>query len=185
MVKLISNKYNMFYLRGAAAVVFGLTILLWPELTSKMMALSFAVFVIAWSILSLVAGYSSQAEHEYAIKFEGVLGLAVAFFALVGPGTGLGELISSSMPSIMLLYFIASWALVVGICQMLEGVRLWKETKKEWLLIACGLLSLICLLMLLFQSGKGALEALWIVGFYSILYGALHALMTFRVHKLS
>jgi len=168
-------------MRGAVAIIFGVTALFWPLLSPATMALTFGFFALTEAVLSFVAGFSSSAGKSNSIMSEGVVGLTVAIFAFIGPG--IGALISLGIPSIMTLFLIVLWMLPVGIFQMVEGIQLRMEMRGEWSLVASSLLSFLCTFILISRWEGGAWAVSWIIGLYSILYGIIHVFKSSQICK--
>lgn len=63
----------------------------------------------------------------------GLLGVAVGILTFAWPG----------ITALVLLLFIAGWAIATGVLQIIGAIRLRKEIDNEWLLIASGVLSVI------------------------------------------
>ena len=55
--------------------------------------------------------------------------------------------------------FIASWAIVLGVFQIIGAIRLRKEIDNEWMLVLGGVLSVLFGVVLLVAPGAGALGA--------------------------
>ena len=67
------------------------------------------------------------------LALVGVFGIAAGAVTLLWPGiTGL-----------VLLFFIAGWAIAAGVFEIVGAIKLRKEIENEWLLIASGLLSVL------------------------------------------
>ena len=81
----------------------------------------------------------------------------------------------------MLLLFIAGWAIATGVLQIVGAIRLRKEFENEWLLIACGVLSVIFGLILIAQPATGALALLYVIGIYAVLFGILEVWLSLRL----
>jgi len=99
----------------------------------------------------------------------GLLGIAAGVVTFLWPG----------MTALLLLLFIASWAVVMGIFQILAAIRLRQVIQHEWLL---GLSVLFGLLMFL-QPGAGALAVIWIVAAYAVVFGVLLSWLGFRLKQ--
>ena len=107
------------------------------------------------------------------LAIVGLLGILVGILTLAWPG----------ITALVLLLFIAGWAIATGILQIVGAVRLRKEIDNEWLLIASGVLSVIFGLILVVQPGAGALALLYVIGFYAVLYGILLVGLSLRLRR--
>ena len=90
---------------------------------------------------------------------------------LVGIGAGLTTLLMPGVTALVLLFFIAGWAIGVGVMQIIGAIRLRKEIDNEWMLIASGALLVLFGLVLFFQPGAGALGLIFVIGAFSLIYG--------------
>lgn len=61
-------------------------------------------------------------------------------------------------------------------------MQLRKEIEGEWLLGLSGIASVVFGVLLVGFPSAGALAVLWIIGAYSILFGILLMILTFRLH---
>ena len=74
------------------------------------------------------------------LALVGVLGIAAGAVTLAWPG----------LTGLVLLFFIAGWAIASGVFQIVGAIKLRKEIDDEWLLIASGALSVLfgCLILM-------------------------------------
>jgi Short repeat of unknown function (DUF308) len=107
------------------------------------------------------------------LALVGLLGIAVGILTFAWPG----------ITALVLLLFIAGWAIATGVLQIVGAIRLRKEIENEWLLIASGVLSVIFGLILAAQPGTGALALLYVIGIYAILYGILEIWLSLRLRE--
>jgi uncharacterized membrane protein HdeD (DUF308 family) len=87
------------------------------------------------------------------------------------------------MTALVLLMFIASWAIVIGVLQIWGAIRLRKEIQGEWLLGLSGLLSVAFGVALFAQPGAGALALIWLIGWFAILAGCVYIALAFQLKK--
>jgi uncharacterized membrane protein HdeD (DUF308 family) len=104
----------------------------------------------------------------------GLAGVVVGILTFAFPG----------LTAIMLVYFIAARALIIGIVEIAAGVALRKEVSSEWFLILKGILSVLFGLVLFVAPGAGALAmVLLMIGAYAIIAGVLLLLVAFRLRS--
>ena len=101
----------------------------------------------------------------------GLFGIAAGILTFAWPG----------ITALVLLLFIAGWAIATGVLQIVGAIRLRKEIENEWLLIASGALSIIFGLVLAARPGTGALALLYVIGIYAVLYGILEVWLSLRL----
>ena len=77
------------------------------------------------------------------------------------------------LTALVLLYFIASWAIVTGVMEIMAAVQLRRELSGELLLGLSGILSILFGLLLFAFPGAGALTVVWLIGAYALLFGVL------------
>ena len=84
---------------------------------------------------------------------------------------------------LVLLYFIAGWAIAAGVFEIVGAFRLRKEIEGEWWLIAAGVLSVLFGLLILMFPGAGALGIAFAIGWFAIVYGGLLIGLSLRLKK--
>jgi uncharacterized membrane protein HdeD (DUF308 family) len=89
------------------------------------------------------------------------------------------------MTALVLLSFIAAWALITGVLQVIAAIRLRKVITNEWMLGLSGLLSIAFGALMLARPGAGALAVVWIIGWYAILFGLTLTMLGFRLKGLA
>ena len=112
-------------------------------------------------------------EPRWWLALVGILGILAGVVTLFWPG----------MTAIVLLIFIAAWAIASGVMQIVGAIRLRKEIDDEWLLIASGVLSVLFGLVLLARPGLGALSMIFVIGAFAIVYGILEVMFSLRLRR--
>jgi uncharacterized membrane protein HdeD (DUF308 family) len=85
--------------------------------------------------------------------------------------------------ALVLLIFIASWAIVLGVFQIIGAIRLRKEIDNEWTLGLSGALSVLFGVVLMVAPGAGALAFIWVIGIYAVVFGILMVMAAFKLKK--
>jgi uncharacterized membrane protein HdeD (DUF308 family) len=168
--------WGWIVLRGIVAILFGLTAFLMPGITLAALVFVWAVYAIADGLLALVAGFRIRdgGRPMWSMVVIGVLGIAAGILACIWPG----------MTALVLLTFIAVWALFTGVFQIAAAIRFRKIIDNEWLLALGGVLSIVFGVLMLARPGAGALAVVWIIGWYAILFGVLSILVGFRLRGI-
>ena len=95
---------------------------------------------------------------------------------------GLFVLANQGISTIVALYLIALWALVVGSVTLIGGVEMGKEG--IWLTIF-GVASVIFGLWAFVNPEQGALTIVWLIGIYNLVSGILLIIASFKTKKLA
>lgn len=173
MVSTLARYWWLLALRGVLAIIFGVLALIWPALTLFVLVLMFGAYAFVDGIFAVIAGISSR-EHDqrwWAAVLEGIAGIIFGVLTFFWPG----------MTALVLLYFIAAWALVTGVLEIWSAVRLREVIDNEWAMIIGGILSIIFGVVLFLFPGAGALGLTWMIGIYAILFGILFLVLAFRL----
>ena len=177
MLEHLSRNWGWIVLRGVAAVLFGVLAFLWPGITLAALVIVWGAYALADGVLSLIAAYRvrDRGKPFWALVIVGLLGIAAGIVTFIWPG----------ITALVLLMFIAAWAVVMGIFQILAAIRLRKEIQNEWLLGLSGILSVLFGIIMFVQPGAGALAVIWVIGAYAIVFGILLIWLGLRLKKRS
>jgi len=84
-----------------------------------------------------------------------------------------------------LLFFIAFWALLLGIAEVIGSFRLPGEIKEKWAMTLSGFICLFVGLVLLSRSGVGAVGNGWVIGLFAIALGLVWSFIGFKVRRFN
>lgn len=180
MVQLFAKSWWSFVLRGFAAVLFGLVILSVGR-SLDLLVLSFGMFALLQGILSLIPGLSKLGGRIYFLLIEGVVGLSAGVFTFLGPG--IGRMLWPEIATMTLLAFIAFWALLTGLAELIGSFRLPGEIKERRVITLSGLVCLTLGMILLFRSGAGATGNASVIGIFGIVFGLLWLFVGLKARK--
>jgi uncharacterized membrane protein HdeD (DUF308 family) len=81
---------------------------------------------------------------------------------------------------VVLVYLIAIWALVHGIGEIHNALKLRRDIKGEWMPILVGIVSLVFGVVLIVRPLAAGTTVTWLVGFFVLILGMLWLLMALR-----
>jgi uncharacterized membrane protein HdeD (DUF308 family) len=173
MVEMLARNWWIVVLRGVLAVLFGIMCFAWPGITLAALVILYGAYALVNGIFALVAAILGHPRTApwWALLIEGVAGIAVGIMTFAWPG----------ITALVLLFLIAAWAIVTGMFEIVEAIRLRREIQGEWMLGLAGLLSVLFGVALVIRPGAGALAVIWLIGAYSIAFGALFIALGFRL----
>ena len=135
--------------------------------------LFFGVFAIVDGILEISTALDRD-EGRWIPVLAGVISILVGVLTFMAP----------HVTAIVLLFYIAVWAMVRGVLDIVLAVRLRREIQGEWRLVLAGIASITFGALLLARPGAGALTIVWLIGAYAILAGVLLTMFAFKVRSL-
>ena len=173
MLAKLAHAWGWIVLRGAVAVLFGILAFVWPGITLAALVIVWGAYAIADGALALVAAFNIHEEGKPmgSLIVVGILGIAAGIVTILWPG----------ITALVLLLFIASWAVLMGIFQIAAAIRFRKHIENEWLLGLSGVLSILFGVAMFIQPGAGALAVVWLIGSYAIFFGILLIVLGFRI----
>ena len=84
----------------------------------------------------------------------------------------------------VLIYLIATWAIITGLIQIFAYIKLQKIFQHEVLILISGLLSLIIGIILFRFPLGGIMTVTWIIGLYVLIYGILCIVSALGTRKM-
>jgi len=174
MLHALAKNWWMLLLRGIAAVIFGVLALAWPGMTLLTLILFYGAYALIDGVLAIVAAITGGALlPRWWLAIIGLLGIAAGLLTFMMPG----------LTAIVLLYFIAGWAIATGVFQVIGAIKLRKEIDNEWFLILSGIISVLFGVAMMAAPGAGALALITVIGIYAVLIGVLLVALSFRLKK--
>jgi uncharacterized membrane protein HdeD (DUF308 family) len=173
MLQIMARNWWMLLVRGIAAVVFGVVVLVWPEIALTTLVLMWGVYAVVDGIFALVLGFQGQPlfANRWLTILEGVISIIAGVIAFIRP----------DLTALALLYVIAAWAIVTGILEFIAAIQLRKEISGEFWLGLSGVLSVVFGVLLFVYPSAGILSLLWLLAVYAIVFGGAVIFLSFRV----
>lgn len=175
LLQTLGRTWWLVLLRGLAAIVFGILAWAWPGVTLITLVLFWGAYALVDGVAALIGGWQAKDSGKpmWQVVLIGVIGIAAGIFTFLQPG----------VTAVALLILIAAWAIVHGIFEIAAAIRLRKEIQNEWLLILSGAISVLFGIFMIANPGAGALAVLWLIGVFSVAYGALLVILSFKLKK--
>ena len=174
MVHALAKNWWMLLLRGIVAIIFGVLALVWPGLTLLTLIQLYGAFALVDGVLAIIAAIAGGAPApRWWLAIVGLLGIATGLLMFTMPG----------LTALVLLYFIAGWAIATGVFQIIGAINLRKEIDNEWYLILGGVVSVLFGVGVMMAPGAGALALLWVIGIYAVFMGVMFVALSFRLKK--
>ena len=163
-------------LRGVLAIVFGILALIWPDTTKLALVLLFGAFALTDGSLAVAAGIamSKHFERWWALLLEGLTGIVIGILTFFWP----------NVTGLVLLYFIAAWAVITGIFEVVAAIQFRRVISDEWAMILSGLMSVLFGIVLFVFPAAGAVSLAWLIGMYTMTFGIMALIFAFRLRSL-
>jgi uncharacterized membrane protein HdeD (DUF308 family) len=172
----LARNWWLILLRGVCAVIFGVLTFIWPGVTLLTLVLLYGAYALIDGAIAIWAAIvGGEPAPRWWLLIVGLLGIAAGLVTLLMPG----------VTALVLLLFIAFWAILTGVMQIVGAIRLRKEIDNEWMLAASGVLSVLFGIILIVQPGAGALGLIFVIGAYAVIYGAILIGLALRLRNHS
>jgi uncharacterized membrane protein HdeD (DUF308 family) len=149
-------------LSGVVSILFGIVILVWPEVSLFTLVILFGAFALVRGIFGLVAAISSPIKQG-----RGWLVLS----SLAGIGFGVAVFFWTDMSALALLYVIGAYAITLGIITIGGAFWLPLDNEDRILLSLTGFVSILFGVVMFAKPGDGALVLLGLIAAYSLIVG--------------
>jgi uncharacterized membrane protein HdeD (DUF308 family) len=173
MLQALARNWWMLLIRGIAAVLFGVAILIAPNIALTALVLLWGAYAVVDGIFAVVTGIQGQPAYanRWLTILEGVVSIIAGVIAFIWPG----------VTATALLYVIAAWAVITGILEVVAAIQLRKEISDEFWLGLGGVLSVVFGVLLFVYPSAGILSLLWLLAIYLIVFGVTTIFLSFRL----
>jgi uncharacterized membrane protein HdeD (DUF308 family) len=174
LLRSLAKNWWLLLLRGIAAIMFGTLAFFWPGMTLLTLTILWGAYALSdgvFAVATAIWDTDAEASSRWWLGLVGVAGIMAGTLTFFWPG----------ITAIVLLTFIAIWAMIIGGLQIWGAIELRKEIEHEWLLGLSGLLSMAFGLFVLIQPGAGAISVVWIIGWFAIAAGCTYIGLAFRL----
>ena len=176
LLRSLADNWWLLLLRGIAAIAFGVLAFFWPGLTLITLTWLWGAYTLSDGVIDIWAAFNASGDDAGSRWWLGLSGI-VSILA------GLIAFLYTGISTLVLLMFIAVWAVIIGAIQIWGAIALRSVLQHEWLLILNGALSISFGVILMTRPGAGALAVAWIIGWYAILFGCLYIAFAFRLRE--
>lgn len=165
MLERLTAHWWLPVVRGIVAILFGILAIAWPHETLVVLILLFGAFCFVDGIFAIVLAvrYATHHERWAVLLLEGVLGVLIGLLAYAAPAA----------IALFFIYFVAGWAIITGIFEILAAFRIRQSVAGEIFMILAGILSIVLGLLISVFPAIGLLAWIWVIGIYAIFFGGL------------
>lgn len=175
LTELLTRYWWVLLVRGIVAILFGLFAFARPGVTLAALVIVFGAFALVDGVLAVVAAIrGGGARPWWLLVLHGLVGIGIGLLTLFAPG----------VTALVLLFYIAIWAIATGVLQIAEAIALREEIEGEWLLVLGGLVSVAFGALVIARPGAGALAVLWLIGAWALAFGVLMVLLALKARRL-
>lgn len=162
-------------LRGTISVLFGLAALCFPQTMITALVVLFGAYALLDGLIAIVFSVSAGIGHRaWAVLIEGGLGILVGIISLLWP----------PITGLILLYLIATWAVVTGVLEIAAMSWLKRMGAGGFLLALSGVTSIVFGSALFFAPQPGVVQLAWLLGGYGLVFGALNIWLGLKLRRL-
>lgn len=175
LADILSRYWWTTLLRGIISIMFGIALFALPGISLLTLTLLFGAFAMADGVASIISAFGGRREHEHwwVLLLAGLAGIGAGVLTFFNPG----------LTTLVLVFYIAIWAIATGLLEVVAAVRLRKEIEGEFWLALAGLVSVAFGVMLMARPSAGALALVWLIAGYAIVFGSILIALSFRARR--
>lgn len=161
---------------GIFAIIIGLVAIIWPSVTFTVLVVLLGVYAFVSGLFTVLVGavWPPGWGLRWLMVLEGVLGIVVGVLIFLRPESA----------AIALIYLIAAWAIITGILQIVQALRLRRVIDGEWAMIVGGVASVIFGVLLSIWPKESLIALVWIFGVFAVVFGVMQLVLANRVRRM-
>jgi uncharacterized membrane protein HdeD (DUF308 family) len=161
-------------LRGAVALIFGIALLAFPEISLAALVLTFGAVAFVDGIAVLATAFTGPRESGRGwMVFQGIASVL----------TGIAVVVWPDISALALLYVIGGWAIVIGLLQIASAFELLLDGGDRVLLVLSGLVSIAFGVIMWIHPGAGALALITLIAAFAVVTGTNLLVTGFRMRR--
>jgi len=161
--QLLKGSGMALIIRGAAAILFGILVVLWPGVSVLALVILFGIYALFDGAANIVH-YATRSKRRSVWQLVGgIVSVLAGLVAFAWPG----------ITALSLALVIGLWAVILGVSQIALAVEA-RRTVGSWRLwLITGLITIFFGLFLVVLPGPGILSLLGLLSSFAILLGVL------------
>jgi uncharacterized membrane protein HdeD (DUF308 family) len=160
--------------RGAVALIFGIVLLAFPEISLAALVLTFGAVALVDGTAVLVSAVADRhASGRGWMILHGILSIVTGIVVWVWP----------DISALALLYVIGAWAIVIGLLQIASAFELLLDGGDRALLVLAGLVSIAFGAIMWIHPGAGALALITLIAAFAIVTGTTLIVTSFKIRR--
>ncbi|MEQ6901906.1 DUF308 domain-containing protein [Nocardioides sp. YIM 152588] len=165
--------WKAMLVRGLTAAAIGVAVMVWPDITLKILVILVGLWALIDGIGLLVAAFrapSGAAKGLFGVL--GVLALVAAFFCIFRPGVAASTVI----------WVIGVWLLIRGVFELFAAFG-GALGMSRWLAFVSAAVDLVLGILFVTHPDKSATGLSWLFGLFILIGGALLVWLAFVARK--
>jgi uncharacterized membrane protein HdeD (DUF308 family) len=161
----LARAWKMIAANGIAAILFGVVLVLWPDIGLTTIVAVVAVYALVRGVLSGAAAFTVPLAHTERrwLLLEAVAGTAI----------GVALLVWNDVSAEALLYVVAAWALAIGALMLGTAIQAPLEPSAKLLLALNGIISSAFGAVMFIEPDAGAVAIVALIASYTIVIGVM------------
>ena len=152
------HSWWMLAIRGIIALLFGLAIFIWPQMS--FFPLLFGIYALVDGIVAAGTALDDRAGNGlwWVVLLEGLVGIVFGILAMF---------------LAKLLLLIAIWAVLMGILELVSVFNAQRSFTRDWTMVIGGIISLVLGIVLFFYLGSKVPAMYGLIGTFAIVFGVM------------
>ncbi|MFH5877338.1 HdeD family acid-resistance protein [Arthrobacter sp. NA-172] len=161
--QLFKGSGTALIIRGVAAVLFGILVVLWPGVSVLALVILFGIYALFDGATNFVHYITGKRRRSVWQLVGGIISVLAGLAAFAWPG----------ITALSLTLVIGLWAVVLGASQLALAFEVKRTGAPWWLWLITGIATTLFGLFLVILPGPGILSLLGLLSSFAIVFGVL------------
>ena len=161
--QLFKGSGTALIIRGVAAILFGILVVLWPGASVLALVILFGIYAVFDGAISIVQYFTRKTRRSVWQLGGGIISVLAGLVAFAWPG----------ITALSLALVIGLWAVMLGVSQIALAFEVKRNVGSWWLWLITGVVTTLFGLFLVILPGAGILSLLGLLASFAILLGIL------------